>query len=109
MRKLELEALHVESFETMPGAPRSRGTVQAHADAPGTGTGTGPIPMGTGPSDCMRCDWTLRCQPATYSPRDCGETRYFDCTYQCTVACSDMDSCDICVLPATYACVREPA
>lgn len=109
MRKLTLEALHVESFETTSGAPHMRGTVQANVNTPDTGTTTGPIPMGTGPSDCIRCDWTMRCQPATYNVQECGETQYFDCSLGCTNVCTDRDSCDRCVLPATYACVREPA
>lgn len=33
MPKIQLESLHVESFETTAAAPWQRGTVQANADA----------------------------------------------------------------------------
>lgn len=60
MRKLTLESLAVESFETAAAAPRVRGTVDAHAR---------PKPT------------TLQ----TYNVDICGDTRYFDCTLGCTV------------------------
>jgi hypothetical protein len=58
MRKLKLESLQVESFETAT-VPRSRGTINAHA----------------GP----------RLTPVieTYDVDLCGETRYFDCSLGC--------------------------
>ena len=58
MRKLKLETLQVESFETTAAAPRERGTVEAHGRP-------GPI--------------------QTYSPERCGDTMYFDCTLGCSV------------------------
>jgi hypothetical protein len=58
MRKLKLESLQVESFETAPIAPRVRGTVQANARP-------GPI--------------------ETYNVDRCGDTMYFDCTLGCSV------------------------
>jgi hypothetical protein len=60
MRKLKLESLQVESFETAPNAPRVRGTVDAHAR---------PRPT------------TLQ----TYNVDVCGDTLYFDCTLGCSV------------------------
>ena len=58
MRKLKLESLRVESFETAPNAPHGRGTVNANARP--------------GPLD-------------TYNVDRCGDTQYFDCTLGCTV------------------------
>jgi hypothetical protein len=58
MRKLKLESLKVESFETTPIATQQRGTMYAHQRP-------GPI--------------------QTYNPDRCGDTRYFDCTLGCTV------------------------
>jgi hypothetical protein len=60
MRKLKLESLTVESFETAAAAPQVRGTVDAHAK---------PKPT------------TLQ----TYNVDICGDTQYFDCTLGCTV------------------------
>jgi hypothetical protein len=57
MRKLKLESLQVESFETTTAAPRERGTVEAHGK---------PHPI------------------ETYSPERCGDTMYFDCTLGCS-------------------------
>lgn len=67
MRKLKLESLTVESFETAPLAPQVRGTVDAHAK---------PKPP-----------TTLQ----TYNVDVCGETMYFDCTLGCSrdTACPD--------------------
>lgn len=64
MRKLKLESLNVESFQTAAPAPRPSGTVRAHAAAP------------------------------TYNPcytwePTCGPTDALDCTYTCT----KMDRC----------------
>ncbi len=69
MRKLKLESLNVESFDTTAAPSFSRGTVQgndvsAHA-----------------PSLCQLCQ--------TDSPEACGDTNYLDCT----LACSDFASC----------------
>jgi transcription elongation factor len=84
MRKLKLESLQVESFETTSRGPQPRGTVQAHADAAPNSVG---CPAGTGVSDCIICQpWSndIRCQPQTYDVRTCGDTNYLDCTYGCT-------------------------
>jgi hypothetical protein len=62
MRKLKLESLAVESFETVAGTPRLRGTVDAHGDAQ-------PTPPTTGLE--------------TYDVEACGDTQYFDCSLGC--------------------------
>lgn len=67
MRKLKLESLTVESFETAAAMPSERGTVQAHAR---------PKPT------------TLQ----TYNVDVCGDTMYFDCT----LACSHLTHCSQC-------------
>ena len=56
MRKLKLESVQVESFETTAGAPQLRGTMYAHQS---------PI--------CIE----------TYDVVECGETQYFDCSLGC--------------------------
>jgi len=77
MRKLKLESLNVESFDTTAASCSARGTVQGN-DLTGHG----------GPSVCL-CpateDWA--CQ--TDSPEACGDTHYLDCT----LACTDFASC----------------
>jgi hypothetical protein len=65
MRKLKLDSLSIESFETSAAAPRSAGTVQAHAAAAPTY------------NPCY-----------TFEPT-CGPTDGLDCTYTCT----KMDFC----------------
>ncbi|HEV7628632.1 MAG TPA: hypothetical protein VGO89_19220 [Streptomyces sp.] len=68
--------------------------MQAHAEAaPGT-TVVGP---GTGVSECMVCvPWSVNVGCIhTYDLRDCGETKYMDCTYGCTHVCSDRNSCGV--------------
>ena len=67
MRKLKLESLTVESFETASATPRARGTVEAHGK---------PKPT------------TLQ----TYNVDICGDTMYFDCT----LACSHLTNCSQC-------------
>jgi hypothetical protein len=62
MRKLKLESLQVESFETTTLAPRMRGTVEARCD---------PQPT---PS-------TISIE--TYHIDRCGDTQYFDCSLGC--------------------------
>lgn len=64
MRKLTLDSLQVESFETTAAAVTARGTVQGHQD-----------PLPTPPT----------VGPQTYDVQACGDTRYFDCTYGCSV------------------------
>lgn len=59
MRKLKLESLTVESFETTAVAPRNRGTVHGRVE---------PAPS-----------------IETYDVELCGDTRYFDCTFGCSV------------------------
>lgn len=109
MRKLQLESLQVESFETTAVPSRMRGTVQGNAAVPGT-----TIAPGTGVSDCMVCQpWSndYNCVPLTYDAHNCGETNYMDCTYGCTRACSDpRNSCgNVCYADPDYTlrCVRE--
>ncbi|HEX5870126.1 MAG TPA: hypothetical protein VFY65_06915 [Longimicrobium sp.] len=81
MRKLKLESLAVESFETSPVAAQVRGTVDAHAK---------PTPP-----------TTLQ----TYNVDICGDTMYFDCT----LGCSRNTCPDYCVilLTAEPGCVIE--
>ena len=67
MRKLKLESLTVESFETSPVATQARGTVDAHGK---------PKPT------------TLQ----TYNVDVCGDTMYFDCT----LGCSHLTHCSEC-------------
>jgi hypothetical protein len=71
MRKLKLESLNVESFDTTATAPRPRGTVAGHED--------------TGVSQCEICrhSYDNVCEPDTYDVVLCGETRYFDCSLGC--------------------------
>jgi hypothetical protein len=59
MKKLKLESLRVESFETTPNALRMRGTVNAHRPP------------------------ELSTVIETYDVELCGETRYFDCSLGC--------------------------
>jgi hypothetical protein len=96
MRKLTLESLQVESFETTAAAQDVRGTVQGHA------INTSGCP-GTGVSDCAICQpqtIDLNCQPQTYDLRGCGVTNpLYDCTYGCTRNTCDpyFNSCgDVC-------------
>lgn len=56
MRKLKLESLHVESFQTSASVSRSAGTVQAHAAAAPTHT-CGTYELGCGPSG-LDCTYT---------------------------------------------------
>jgi hypothetical protein len=74
MRKLKLESLQVESFETVALAPRLRGTVDAHGD---------PQPTPT----------TFSIE--TYDPARCGETQYFDCS----LGCPSIAPCDLTEIP----------
>jgi len=103
MRKLSLESLQVESFATTNAPPQMRGTVQGHAQVPGT-----TIQPGTGVSECYVCQpWSIDIGCIhTYDLRDCGETKYMDCTYGCT----RLNSCgDVCWIEAdnTLRCVKE--
>jgi hypothetical protein len=80
MRKLKLESLTVESFETAPMAPSPRGTVQGH-DAVSEG----------GESVCL-CQATDDLFCGTWDYEVCGDTNYLDCT----LVCSDFASCIAC-------------
>lgn len=77
MRKLKLESLQVESFDTTSIAPPERGTVQAHADS--------------GQSVCV-CQFSRGRECKTYDYQVCGDTEYLDCT----LACTDVASCQGC-------------
>ena len=76
MRKLKLDSLQVDSFETTAAVPAPRGTVQAHArtNAPGCGgggdTGGG---LATFETEC------------TLNAEVCGDTNYLECTYGCSL------------------------
>jgi hypothetical protein len=79
MRKLKLESLNVESFDTTATAPRLRGTVAGHENSAECGD--------TGMSYCQLChhsDDTV-CETDTYDVVACGDTQYFDCSYGCTM------------------------
>src|SRR5688572_6725865 len=76
MRKLKLETLQVESFETTSTGRTSRGTIEGHdAVAPDTRRCGD-----TGPSYCHVCYETDTCEPETYDVQLCIDTNYFDCT-----------------------------
>lgn len=65
MRKLKLESLNVESFQTSAAALRPAGTVQAHAAAAPTQT-CATYELGCGPSglDCTyTCTKMVSCIP----------------------------------------------
>lgn len=69
MRKLKLESLTVESFDTAPAAARARGTVDGHARPPKP--------------------TTLQ----TYNVDACGDTMYFDCTLGCSINTNCANGC----------------
>lgn len=103
MRKLKLESLQVESFETVARSPRSRGTVQGHV---GEGTGGG----GTGISGCATCEpvtitYDRDCAPRTYDATHCPPTEYPDCTFQCTY--TQERTCDCPIGDDSSACPVE--
>ncbi|HST61084.1 MAG TPA: pinensin family lanthipeptide [Longimicrobium sp.] len=99
MRKLTLESLQVESFETTALGQDVRGTVQGHA----------PLTVGcpgTGPSNCAICQPMtndLNCQPMTYDLRGCETNPQWDCTYGCTqTADPNVNSCgEVCWINTT--------
>lgn len=73
MHKLKLESLQIESFETTAAAADARGTVNGHVQVqPGD---TGQVYTGTISGPVIH----------TYDARECGATKYFDCTYGCTM------------------------
>jgi hypothetical protein len=74
MRKLKLESLQVQSFDTTATAGPARGTVHAHADS--------------GESVCF-CQLTEGWDCETWDYKACGDTQYLDCTMGCT----DFKSC----------------
>ncbi len=77
MRKLKLESLNVESFDTLAPPSLARGTVRGNAQE-----------NVSYPQLCQ-ISGDLEC---TASPEACGDTLYLDCTY----ACSDFESCQRC-------------
>lgn len=77
MRKLKLESLSVESFDTTAAPSAARGTVQGN-DVSGHGA----------PSLCL-CPVSNDSLCQTDSPEACGNTNYLDCT----LACTDFASC----------------
>jgi hypothetical protein len=82
VKKLKLESLEVTSFETSPSAAAERGTVEGHDSILPTPTTEG---------------------PQTYDVQACGDTRYFDCTYGCSI---NTDCNNTCVLfTETWDCV----
>lgn len=80
MRKLKLESLAVESFQTSPIATQARGTVGAHAK---------PKPT------------TLQ----TYNVEICGDTMYFDCTLGCSINTQCAGACGF----SEYNCIETAA
>jgi hypothetical protein len=96
MRKLKLESLQVESFETTTTGARLHGTVHGHAPEKKSRFCDG----NTGPSYCVECypvSYDGACEPPTYDVRECGETQYFDCT----LGCSQHNTCDVCWIETT--------
>jgi hypothetical protein len=102
MRKLKLESLEVESFETTSSpAPGSRHRAGArgcprHHHHPGTGA-----------SDCYICvPFSNGCE----SIQICRDTEYLDCTYGCTRNTCDarIDSCgQYCWIEDTARCAVD--
>ena len=79
MRKLKLESLQVESFDTSAATPSERGTVQGHDVSEG------------GESVCI-CQVSQEWFCQTWDYEVCGDTNYLDCTF----VCSAYESCDAC-------------
>ncbi len=107
MRKLKLESLHVESFETVSSTPTARGTVHGHR--PNTDGCQVTIQPGTGVSDCVVCQpfsqWGCEA-----SINICRDTEYLDCTYGCTRNTCDprINSCgDYCWVENSAHCPVE--
>jgi hypothetical protein len=96
MRKLRLESLQVESFQTVAPLPEARGTVRGHR--PNTDG------CGSGASDCPVCvmptEWHC---PAT-APVQCPDTAWLDCTYGCTYTQDNANSCSLCWVEVTEGC-----
>jgi hypothetical protein len=102
MRKLKLESLHVESFETVSSMPGVRGTVQGHR--PDTDGCAITIQPGTGVSDCYICvPQSNGCE----SIQICKETEWLDCTYGCWITRDGRNSCDICWIEDSANCPVE--
>jgi hypothetical protein len=81
MRKLKLESLNVESFDTTATtAPRLRGTVAGYSGAC----------KDTGVSYC-----DTGCDPNTYRLEDCGETMYHGCVFDTCFCVSHGAECPV--------------
>ena len=91
MRKLKLESLQVESFETVAPLPEMRGTVQGHRP----NTDGCPLQPGTGVSDCVVCQPVSQwgCEESVHI---CADTEWLDCTYTCWYTRDGRNSCEIC-------------
>jgi hypothetical protein len=76
MRKLKLESLQVESFDTTSIAAPEHGTVQANADS--------------GQTVCY-CPFTRGRECKTYDYQNCPDTEYMDCT----LVCSNVETCQV--------------
>ncbi|HWK88338.1 MAG TPA: hypothetical protein VNP72_00035 [Longimicrobium sp.] len=94
MRKLKLESLQVESFATTERGAAPRGTVQAHADVAPDDTIIDPWTGGT--TTIQPATWNASVCVDTYDVKACGDTRYFDCTFGCTIDCSRESYCHVC-------------
>ena len=78
VKKLSLDDLTVDSFATGEGRTPARGTVRAHVrPTPDTSLLTGGA--------------------CTFDPAQCGDTRYVNCTFECS---ADTGCQDICWVPA---------
>jgi hypothetical protein len=79
MRKLKLESLKVESFDTTAVAPPARGTVQAHAPESRESVCFCLVSKG---NDCRTQDYQA-----------CPDTEYLDCTLVCSLNASCPETC----------------
>jgi hypothetical protein len=83
MRKLKLESLTVESFETTATGSLMVGTVRGNAQVAAEDTGV---------SLCVICQISVDVNCQTEDPELCGDTNYLDCTF----VCSAYASCEAC-------------
>jgi hypothetical protein len=87
MRKLKLESLQVESFETAP-APRERGTMYAHQPPP--------TKRDCGPDTNADMDCTFGCSTQVYC-----ETEYCETVYCETLGC-ETNGCETVYCDTSY-------